>query len=66
METANFRIKVPKTFPVTADYSYDWIREQVKLISPMVKGFEVQDVKVEYTESASEKVITAQCVLYRH
>ncbi len=64
METKNFQITVPKAFPVTAGYSQDWISEQVKTVWPQVKQFEVQDIKVEYVESALEKTITATCVLY--
>ncbi len=66
METINFRIKVPKTFPVTADYSQDWIGEQVKLVAPQVKQFEVNDIKVDYIEGDKEKTITATCILYRY
>jgi hypothetical protein len=66
METKNFQITVPKTFPVTAGYSQDWIREQVKLVLPQVKQFEVQDIKVDYVETAPEKTITATCILYHY
>lgn len=66
METRNFQITVPKTFPVTADYSQDWIREQVKLVSPQVKQFEVNDIKVDYVPGNNEKTIIATCILHRH
>jgi hypothetical protein len=65
METTKLQLKVPKSFPLTASYSHDWIAEQVKVIFPNVSQFEVQDIKVEYLESSSEKTITAQCLLYR-
>jgi hypothetical protein len=64
METRHFQIKVPKAFPIKADYSQDWIREQVKWISPKVKHFEVWDIKVEYIENTPEKTIIATCILY--
>jgi hypothetical protein len=64
METKNFQITVPKTFPLTADYSQDWIREQVKWVSPKVQQFVVKDIKVDYINGAKEKTITATCLLY--
>jgi hypothetical protein len=65
METKSFQITVPTTFPLTADYSQDWIREQVKWISPTVKQFVINDIQVNHNQGNREKTITATCVLYR-
>jgi hypothetical protein len=64
METKSFQITVPKTFPLTADYSQDWIGEQVKWISPKVKQFVVNEIRANHHQGDKEKTITATCILF--